>query len=362
MNEGSHGYGKHRGKPLAPADERTVTGIGRAKLLLFGEHAAVYGYPAVGLPLNEKLGVSLRIDGQPVWGLRQIEPEASERLETILEWMEAESPEIGQVMGAWGRGTVEVESSIPVGLGFGSSAALCVALSEALENLVTLFRTGTCREEQESGGIGRSAERLSRVWLRAHGAEGIFHGTPSGIDTGLSILGGLHQFKPNPPDLPWRRRIETERFFLVVGATPRAKNCGALIGELGERMRSGDALATDRLERLGSIAEKAISIFESRRSGWRRRIGALATDAHSLLRDLNLSSPEIEQMLKRGLAAGALGGKLSGAGGGGAFFLWVDDEEKTRRLADELRMEAKKSGMGTWTTIHPVIWEEERHE
>jgi mevalonate kinase len=69
-----------------------------------------------------------------------------------------------------------------------------------------------------------------------------------------------------------------------------------------------------------------------------------------------LSTPVLDTLLEKGKSAGALGGKLSGAGGGGAFFLLYPDAESAREGADYLNSEAAAAGLSTADTIHSVSW------
>lgn len=302
-------------------------GTGRAKLLLFGEHAAVYGYPAVGVTLASCITIELQRDARGSWELEGVEETDRAGVQRVLGLLE------GLVGGRGRGGRAVLRSSIPRGLGFGSSAALCVAAASA---------------------VAPAGSDRRQVWAWAHEAERLFHGTPSGIDTGLSLLGGLYRFQPRPPALPEERRLRGLPLSLVVGAVPRLGNAGALIGALRERVAAGEAAATGRLERLGDIAVQAAELLDGPHeaaAGPPRALGRLADEAQGLLAELGLASPELEMVLADGRAAGALGGKLSGAGGGGAFFLVFPDAASARAAAEGLRRSAAQQGLPTAPTI-----------
>lgn len=311
---------------------RRVRGVGHAKLLLFGEHAAVYGHPAVGLSLAQDTRAELVLDGSGTW--RVLPGDAaglSEQaaLRELLGRFEQLLPELRP------GGTVRVHSAIPRGLGFGSSAALCVALASALAG------------EQEA------------VWRLAHEAERFFHGTPSGIDTGLALLDGLLLFHPAPPGLPRVRRLPRVGLDLVVGAAPRSAESGRLIRGLRDRVEAGDHDVGDRLAGLGCLAAQAAELLERAGgsavpAGALGELGALASQAQEGLAGLGLSSPDLETLLRQGLTAGALGGKLSGAGGGGAFFLLFDGREQAEEAAVRLRTRALERGLPTARTIRAL--------
>jgi mevalonate kinase len=301
-------------------------GVGRAsaKLLLFGEHAAVYGHPAVGISLPESTTVSLSDCEGAAWDLGPVPAGDREGVAALLA-------RLGELLPSVRRGSrVRIESTVERGVGFGSSAALCGALARAA---------------LAGADPGHSEER---AWGLAHGMERLFHGTPSGIDTGLALAPGMSAFAPRPPHLPARRSLSGGPLYLVVAAVPRAEGCSALVGAIGERVRAGDPAARASIEELGGCAARAAAALDDeadRGSRRRERVASLADQAMETLARLGLSTPWLEQMLDAGRAEGALGGKLSGAGGGGAFFLVARDEASAHAVAARLRSHAEAAGI-----------------
>jgi mevalonate kinase len=315
-------------------------GCGWAKLLLFGEHAAVYGYPAVGLSLNAALRVHLKPGSADSWRIEGVQAEDREKILQVMALIEELASTEVEKRRPGGR--LMLESRIPRGLGFGSSASLCVALAAAVASR---------RGESDS----------RRIWEWAHRAERLFHGTPSGIDTGLALLGGLYSFRPDPPQLPEAERLTGVPLHLVVGAVPRRASAGALIGALREKVVGGDQGVRKVLERLGALAADtgAILRFRPERGAGgsaARDLGALAREAQELLGSLGLSTPQLDRLLREGQANGALGGKLSGAGGGGAFFLVCADAEAARGAAAALQQLSRSLKLPTAGTIYPLSW------
>ena len=321
-------------------------GCGRAKLLLFGEHAAVYAHPAVGLSLDTALRVQLHLQPESLqgWRFQGVQEEDREPILRVLDLLDElsgqgrENQRIG--------GTVKLESRIPRGLGFGSSASLCIALAAAV-------------------AAWRGQSDLRRIWEWAHRAEALFHGTPSGIDTGLALLGGLYSFRPDPPRLPAAERLAGFALHLVVGAVPRRASAGALIGALREKVIAADQRVRKILERLGALAAESGEILRARPDRGNveaaaGRLGQMALEAQEHLASLGLSTPELQRLLEEGRAKGALGGKLSGAGGGGAFFLICADSEKAAEVAAALQQLSRSLKLPTADTIHPLSWMPQR--
>ena len=267
-------------------------GSAPTKLLLFGEHAAVYGYPALGIPLPWKLHVSLSKSKRMEW---EIAPKYHSQLNPILENLNSIFPEIESHF------RISVKSDAPIGMGFGSSGALCVALTRAISTDLKLKLTN------------------QEIWLRAHLLETHFHAHPSGVDTGISTWEQESYFLKNRGALPDYHPIQPVKTPLIVGAFSRLQNTAQLVSSLKERIAHSPELM-EYIKELGTIAKNASTILNNA-----QQFADLANQAQSLLKKLGLSSPELDQVLARGIECGALGGKLSGAGGGGAYYLVCAD-------------------------------------
>jgi mevalonate kinase len=306
-----------------------MAGIGdaRGKLLLFGEHAAVYGHVAVGVSLPERTTVRLGGPGSTAWGLGEIPAEDRGPVAEVLKRIESALP----ALLSRDRCAVRIESQVARGVGFGSSAALCAAFARALVRHLG--------EDPDAGG-------LDRVWSLAHDAEHLFHGKPSGVDTGISILGGTCILRPRPPRLPEFQLIPRPTTWIVAGAVRREEACAALIAALGQRVKAGDRTARTSIEELGRISGEAAALLRSSGTETAKTLGSLADAAMGTLRELGLSTPELEMMLDAARRAGALGGKLSGAGGGGAFYAVAADRESAEAVAARVGSDARAAGIG----------------
>ncbi len=307
-------------------------GTGFGKLILFGEHAAVFGHAAVGVRLPERTTVTIQGSEAEGWDLRLVAELDKPVVRKLLGKLETLLPELAHR----GRGEITIQSNVPRAVGLGSSAAVCSAMAEAALRHVT-------DADASPGSSSPATPGLAATWELAHELERIFHGTPSGIDTGLSLLDGLSAFSPCPPALPAWEPLSSAELWLCFGALPRAGGSAELIRGIGDRMRAGDQAVRDALSRLGAIASEA---RQSLASGCTASvIGRLADDAMEVLRSLGLSSPSLDWILEEGMRRGALGGKLSGAGGGGAFFLAAKDGKACAQIARQVEKAARGQGI-----------------
>ena len=142
----------------------TISAFAPGKLILMGEHAVVYGHPAVAMAVNRGTKVTL----SPCSGPTVLE-ESTVRDPRLMQAVHSVLPEQGI--------SVHIESDLPIGRGMGSSAALAVALARAAMQWHKVPVTDE--------GIND----------RAFAIERIFHGTPSGVDHTVSMRGGVVQYR-----------------------------------------------------------------------------------------------------------------------------------------------------------------------
>lgn len=292
-----------------------TTGIAFGKLLLFGEHSAVYGSSAVGLGVPWRLKVRFT-------KIRKGDEEGA-----IAERLRDAYRRIAVPCHPPPEGSLEVRSEIPCGVGLGSSAALCVALSRAV------------------GAQGHE----DRLYRSAHRAEHAFHGSPSGVDTGLSILGGVQKFtRSDSYEIPVAEQISVSDLFLVIGYVPREGDTAAHVSAVRKRINAGESIVCSAIDRLGEIAQDACTLLEANDFGRAAKLGFLADEAHALLTIIGVGSTTVGELLQIARFAGATGGKISGGGGGGAFLAFVPDRETGLEVLNSIakRLPVEGSAVG----------------
>lgn len=263
-------------------------GRGHGKTVLLGEHAVVYGMPAIAAGIS--LGVSATAEPSERSSIRVAELRAESGDGTEL------SLALERVHAALGAAPhrLEVDVELPLGSGLGGSAAIGVAVTRAL-----LEATG-------------ELETASRVLAGAAAWEQVFHGNASGVDAAAAYGGGCIWFtKANGPE-PLVVAVPLKLVICLAGPPASTKQMVDDVRRLGERRP--DLLAKS-LSGIESLVKNARLCIEA---GDLRGLGQLMNYNQMLLSGLFLSTAEIERACAVARDAGALGAKLTGAGGGGA--------------------------------------------
>ena len=282
---------------------------GRAagKVILLGEHAVVYGRPALAAGLRMGMEVEVEAGAGPA-RLVSDRPELAgdARPQTLVA-------AAAEALGVPARDFVaHVRSELPAGAGFGSSAALSVALLRALA-----AATERRLDSVEELALGRRLET-------------IFHGHPSGIDPAAAALGTCFRFvRGEPPAVtPLRPGAPLG---LAIAFSGRPRSTGAAVGALRERWER-DRPRYDAL--FDEIARTVDAGMQALVGGDLAALGAAFDRNQALLEEIGVSSDEVEDLARGARQAGALGAKLTGGGAGGAVIALASDAE---RVAAALR-------------------------
>ncbi len=300
-----------------------TTASAPGKVYLFGEHAVVYGEPAVPCAISRRATVTaerrddgrlrvhaedLSLDGFTVEysGETEATPDvnvAPGLIEAAMGYVDAavsqareaaETPEAGF--------DITVESEIPLGAGLGSSAAVTVAGIDAATREL---------------GVELSPTEIAE---RAYRAEfEVQDGQASRADTFCSATGGAVRVEGedcrsiDSPDLPF-----------VIGFDGGAGNTGELVAGVRE-LRERYPFAAETVETIGDIVRQGERALEDENVA---ELGTLMDFNHGLLSALGVSSRSLDRMVWAARDAGAHGAKLTGAGGGGCIVA-LDETDET---------------------------------
>jgi mevalonate kinase len=280
------------------------------KIILFGEHAVVYGRPAIAVPvLQVRAKATVTFDPKnapgkvflraPDIGLESVLSDLPEDhpLAAVI-WKAASAMNLSHIPAC----TIQVATNIPIAGGMGSGAAVSVAILRA-------FST--------SLGHPLSDEQVSQL---AYEVEVIHHGTPSGIDNTVITYARPVYFEKG-------KKIEVLKvkhpFTLVIGDTGVQSPTANVVGEVRRAWEKASEPLEAFFDAIGAISASAREAIEA---GSVEHLGPLMNENHARLQDLNVSSPALDRLVETARSAGALGAKLSGAGRGGNMIALVTPE------------------------------------
>ena len=282
------------------------------KVILFGEHAVVYGRPALAAPVTHlRARAAVTPTGRP--DVRLIAPDLGRTLR--LSVAPADNPlaaTIRAVAAHLDRPLTEgydltVSSDIPIASGLGSGAAIAVAVIRALA-LYAGWPDGLPRED------------VSRL---AYEVERLHHGTPSGIDNTVIAYEqpvyfrrreGGNLIEPFAPARPLR---------LLIGDTGVRSATRDVVGDVRSQWQADPARFETIFDACGWLADAGRAALTA---GDLAAVGRLMNENHDWLVQMTVSSTPLDRLVAAARQAGALGAKLSGAGRGGNMIALVTAE------------------------------------
>jgi mevalonate kinase len=281
------------------------------KTILFGEHAVVYGRPAIAAPVLQ-VHARVVVTANPRAARGEVLVQAPDiGLEATLDELAEDNPLAQAIWGTLATlgvkrlpaCTVRVNSTIPVAAGLGSGAAVSVAIIRAVANFA---------------GSALPDEQVSRL---AYEVDKLYHGTPSGIDnTVITYARPVYFVRGQAIQL---LRFP-EPFTIVIGDTGVQSPTSSAVGDVRSAWQADSSRYEALFDEVGRIAQAARRSIEGGRP---QELGQLMDENHALLYDMGVSSPELEQLVWAARVAGAQGAKLCGGGRGGNMIALVDEAQ-----------------------------------
>jgi mevalonate kinase len=288
----------------------SVVASAPGKVILLGEHAVVFGQPAIAVAIDQRLQCSVTssdsftLNGHPL----------NERTHAYVS---------AAATGFWEGGPLAIEttSEFPSGSGLGSSAAVSVAALGAIQSL--------------QGHLD-----VHKVAKDAFEIESLVQGRASPIDTSTSAHGkGIFVNKVKGDDFIWElakdtrhwdiHHCEVPELNLVVGFTGISAATGPLVAKV-KRFADRSKFAREVIEEIGQLT------IEGKQALQRNdpvKLGSLMTRDQKLLAILGVSCQALDDLIDASLPL-SYGAKLTGAGGGGSMVALTDQPDQ---VADVIR-------------------------
>lgn len=271
------------------------------KIIVFGEHAVVYGQPAIAIPVKNVSATArilpdiskgpghIRIQAEDIQldvdyaDLAENHPLAAAVRLTLQEISPVHIPSF----------TIQISSTIPISAGMGSGAAVTVALIRALSSFL-----GTPLPTETSSNLTYEVEK-------------IHHGTPSGIDNTVIA----HE---KPVYFERGKTLDTLKIkhatHWVIADTGEKTPTHETVSAVREKHTQDPEKYNAIFKSIGDITQKARSALIQ---GDVENLGQLMNQNQTLLEALDVSSPKLGTLIDKARSVGAVGAKLSGGGRGG---------------------------------------------
>jgi D-glycero-alpha-D-manno-heptose-7-phosphate kinase len=212
---------------------------------------------------------------------------------------------------------IHVYADVPPGSGLGTSSAMVTALVQAFNELF--------QARLSAYDVAHLAYEIERIDLKLNGGK---------QDQYAAAFGGVNFIEFGPGDgvlvNPLRITPETAAEFeasLILFFSGVSRESARIIDE---QMRNISGGAHDSVEAMHQLKAMAFQMKQALLMGRVAEVGAIldAGWAHKKRTASTVSTPELDALYDAAKAAGAIGGKVSGAGGGGFMMFMVDPRRR----------------------------------
>ncbi|AKP68383.1 mevalonate kinase [Companilactobacillus ginsenosidimutans] len=301
-------------------------------MIMMGEHAVVYGYPAIALPLVSipaivriKESKEKTLSSNYFVGKISELPESLSGVKYLIDVLDNEMNQHKI------NYSISIDSGLPIERGLGSSAAIGAAITKAFFDF---FK----RPLNES----KLLEHINK-------SETVTHGKASGLDAQTVISDFPIKFsKGNSAE---HFSFKSDGFIVIADSGIKGKT-KQTVGDVRKMYDSDKDTVGQELKDLGTHTDVAVTALKTNNL---KRLGEVFTDANSILSKLNLSVPKVDQLIDAANSAGSLGSKITGGGRGGCIICVARNLTSAQMIQKAL---LKNGAEQTW--IQPLaIYENE---
>lgn len=308
----NHKYFDKDSKSIRSA-QSTKVGIGTAhsKIILMGEHAVVYDYPAIALPFTS---ANVRVMITPSQSehtnlyssyYRGALKDAPDSLDNLKEAIDVTLSSFKLEPTSM---DITIDSTIPSGRGMGSSAAVSVALVRSLCDFY---------------GVAISDYQLRFI---VNQAEVIAHESTSGLDTLLAISNQPFIYHKSGTAKSFHFNLDA---YLVVADSNMPGQTKVAVGKVRQLKEARPAFIQTAMQAIGGFVQQAVEAIQDKNI---LELGRLMTYNHYYLNQLEISNPLIDRIVNAAWLAGALGAKLTGGGLGGCIIALAQTKEEAQLI------------------------------
>lgn len=314
---------------------KSVMASAPGKLMLFGEHAVVYGTACIVTAVDQRLSVKITKNGKDAFHLEAPDLGLSAYSKTISDLGKKNLPKSVRFIELLYKRFLEIypqkegidvvtKSEFSSSFGFGSSSAVSVAFAYALARLYKIKFS--------------KRELFDLCYQAVIDVQGV----GSGFDLAAAIWGGTLYYVP-----PAKRveKLSISRFPMVVGYTGVGADTPTLIRLVASLKGKKNKKVDEIFSAIESIVERAKGSMEL--GDW-ESVGLLMQENQKLLKKLQVSSVELDRLIRAAEGAGSWGAKLSGAGGGDCMIAVcsIGSKSKIIKAIEKVGGEVMDVGLG----------------
>lgn len=285
-------------------------GSAHGKIILIGEHAVVYGYPGIALPMtNLTIHVSVTPSQDNTISLPTFQGHL-DNLPPPLKFISALYVRL-QTLLALPPLDIVMTSTIPESAGMGSSAAIAHAVVRAVYDLMDLPLS--------------LEEQLAHTQF----SENLVHGASSGIDALTTMHDHPWYFVKGKPPSPIKINVDA---FLCIAHSNIQGSTKEAVSKVAQLYKQN--IAQSHLESLGLLVKLTQEALEKQDLD---DVARLLNQSHFHLQELGVSHPVVDRMVETALAHGALAAKITGGGLGGCMLALFDKKDKAEAFQVDLQ-------------------------